>query len=150
MTDSMTVTTATPSLASYVTYWESLTVNSVANLVAYYTEDAYFRDPFNEVRGLAAITGILDEMFARLHAPRFHITETVSESGSAFLVWDFTFRMKPFRPEVTRNIHGSTHIRFAADGRVNYHRDYWDAASEFYEQLPLIGSVLRHLRRRFA
>jgi len=30
------------------------------------------------------------------------------------------------------------------------HRDYWDAAQELYEKFPVIGWVLRHLRKRLA
>ena len=47
-----------------------------------------------------------------------------------------------------RRIHGTSHIRFAADGRVQYHRDYWDAAGELYEQLPLVGLLMRFLKKR--
>jgi steroid Delta-isomerase len=140
--------TATP--ARFVTYWESLTLEAVQDLPAYYTADAYFRDPFNEVHGQVAISRIFSEMFTRLIEPRFHIIETVSQPGSAFLIWDFMFRFKSFKPEIARTIHGTTHVRFAPDGRVSYHRDYWDAAAELYEHLPVIGGVLRHLRRRFA
>ena len=44
-------------------------------------------------------------------------------------------------------IRGATHLRFAADGRVSFHRDYWDAAEELYEKLPLLGSLMRGLKR---
>ena len=44
-------------------------------------------------------------------------------------------------------IEGSTHLVFGADGRVVEHRDYWDAAEQLYEKLPLIGGVLRLLKR---
>jgi len=30
---------------------------------------------------------------------------------------------------------------------VFYHRDYWDAAEELYEKLPLIGSIFRFLHK---
>ena len=36
----------------------------------------------------------------------------------------------------------------AADGRVAYHRDYWDAAEEVYEKIPLLGGLLRWIKRR--
>ena len=137
-------------LAKYIDYWETLSIEAVARLAQFYTEDAYFRDPFNEVRGVAAITHVFEDMFERLHEPRFHIIETVSEFDSAFLIWDFAFRIKSFRPRVARVIRGTTHVRFAEDGRVTYHRDYWDAASELYEHLPFIGGLLRRLRRRIA
>lgn len=44
-------------------------------------------------------------------------------------------------------IRGATHIRFAADGRVEFHRDYWDAAEELYEKLPVLGTLMRGLKR---
>lgn len=38
---------------------------------------------------------------------------------------------------------GASLVRFAADGRVVYHRDYWDAAEELYEKLPVLGRLMR-------
>jgi hypothetical protein len=33
-------------------------------------------------------------------------------------------------------------------GRITVHRDYWDAAEELYEKLPLVGRLMRWLKRR--
>jgi hypothetical protein len=44
-------------------------------------------------------------------------------------------------------IRGGTHLRLAADGRILEHRDYWDAAEELYEKLPLLGALMRWLKR---
>lgn len=137
-------------LAEFVEYWQTLSPASLARIDRFYTEDAYFRDPFNELRGQAAIANLFREMFARLHDPRFVIRETLQEDSRAFLVWDFTFRIRSLAPARPRRIHGSTLLHCAADGRVSCHRDYWDAAGELYEQLPLIGGLLRLLRRQLA
>jgi steroid delta-isomerase len=131
-------------------YWEGLTREGVARIDEHYTEDAYFRDPFNEVRGLAEVRRIFDHMFETLHEPRFRIVEAIGEGSSVFFTWDFTFRVKSWKPEVTQAIHGSSHVKFAPDGRVNYHRDYWDAAGELYAKLPVIGGLMRWLARRMA
>jgi hypothetical protein len=37
---------------------------------------------------------------------------------------------------------------FSSDGLVTLHRDYWDAAEELYEKLPVVGSVMRWLKQR--
>ena len=137
-----------PAAERFRTYWEGLTREGVARIGEHYTEDAYFRDPFNEVRGLAEVRRIFDHMFETLHEPRFAILEVVEEGSAAFLVWDFTFRVKAWKPGVTQKIHGSSHVRFAPDGRVSYHRDYWDAAGELYARLPVIGALMRWLARR--
>ena len=150
--------TRSVALARLVEYWQTLTPPAVDAIATVYTDDAYFRDPFNEVTGIEKIRHIFADMFVRLHEPRFTIIETIEqvhgeaheEAHSALLIWDFTFRLKTLKPELSRNIHGTSHIRFAADGRVQYHRDYWDAAGELYEQLPIVGSLMRYLKKRAA
>ena len=133
-----------------VDYFQSLTPDSVADIGKFYTDDTYFRDPFNEVRGIASVRHIFTDMFVRLHEPRFTVVETIRDHNGAVLIWDFDFRIKTLKPDLPRRIHGLSHLRFAADGRVSYHRDYWDAAGELYEQLPLIGGLMRWLKRRNA
>lgn len=135
-------------LKRLVQFWETLTPESVAGLERVYADDAYFRDPFNEVVGTVAIKRVFAHMFDTLHDPKFVILESVREGSNAFLLWDFEFRVKAWKPGVTRSIHGASHIRFAPDGRVARHRDYWDAAGELYAKLPLIGPVIRWLEKR--
>jgi ketosteroid isomerase-like protein len=135
-------------LNKLVHYWQTLTPEGVAALAEFYTEDAYFRDPFNEVNGIDSIKHIFADMFVRLDEPRFTVIETIEQDHGALLIWDFDFRIKTLKPELKRRIHGTSHIRFAADGRVHYHRDYWDAAGELYEQLPLVGALMRWIKKR--
>ena len=134
-------------VARVVAFFEHIAPADVARIGEIYASDAYFRDPFNEVRGAEAIARIYARMFEQLDDCRFVIAETLAEGDGALLVWDFTFRIKTWRPRMTRMIHGATHFKFAPDGRIAYHRDYWDAAAELYAKLPLIGPLLRTLRK---
>jgi steroid delta-isomerase len=131
-----------------VRFYEALQPADVDRLGELYVPNAYFRDPFNEVRGVPAIRRIFARMFGQLDDCRFTIRETVVDANGAMLVWDMTFRLRRLRPQEIRRIHGATHLRFDAAGRIAYHRDYWDAAEELYATLPLIGPVMRWLRRR--
>ena len=131
-----------------INYWQTLTPVTLAAIDDIYTGDAYFRDPFNEVRGLEKIRRLFDDMFVHLDRPSFTIVETISQDDAVILIWDFDFHIKRLNPAHARRIHGTSHIRFAADGRVSYHRDYWDAAGELYEQLPVIGTLMRWLKKR--
>jgi steroid delta-isomerase len=141
-----TLATHEASLARLVAFFESIAPETVDGLAAVYTDDVYFKDPFNEVHGLAEVTRIFTHMFTQVDAPRFVVTSSVLQGDQAFLTWDFLFRMKRFSDPV-QCIRGATHLKFAADGRANFHRDYWDAAEELYEKLPLLGSLMRGLKR---
>lgn len=135
-------------LARLRAFWEGLTPARVAALGEVYAEDAYFRDPFNEVRGLPALQAIFSRMHETLDDPRFTIVETIREGDRAVLVWDFDFRIRAWKPRVAQRIHGLSVVRFGPDGRVAWHRDYWDAAGELYAKLPLVGPLVRYLARR--
>ena len=111
-----------------------------------YAADAQFKDPFNDVRGIDAIAAIFRHMFEQVDAPRFVVGTRVLQGENAFLVWEFTFRMKRFSSAL-QCIRGATHLHFDAAGAVVLHRDYWDAAEELYEKLPVIGAVMRWLKR---
>lgn len=131
-------------------FWERLTPETLERLAEVYAADAYFKDPFNEVRGVHELQRVFRHMFETLHEPRFTILETVRQEGSVLMLWDFHFRIKSLVPNRKRRIHGSSHIRFAPDGRVAYHRDYWDAANELYAGLPVVGPLMRFLARRMS
>ena len=135
------------SLRSLINFFENISPLSCQDLSGVYTEDAYFKDPFNELRGITAIDQVFQHMFVQVHAPRFRVTSSVLQNDSAFICWDFLFTMKRFNNE-EQCIRGATHLRFAEDGRVCFHRDYWDAAEELYEKLPVLGSLMRLLKRQ--
>lgn len=140
--------------ASYVdrikSLYEHLAPEDVERLGVYYTEDAHFRDPFNAVDDLESIRRIFRHMFANLEAVRFTFVDQVAAGDSAFVTWDMSFRVRKWRSGGEMRIHGASHLRFAADGRVRYHRDYWDTGEELYAKLPVIGGLIRWLRRRLA
>lgn len=137
-------------LEGFQAYFEQLTPESVRHLDTVYAPDAYFKDPFNDVRGIAEIRRVFDGMYEAMHEPRFRIVETLLEGDRAVLVWDFSFRIKRFKPDAGQTIHGLSLVRFGPDGRVTLHRDYWDAAGELYAKLPLVGPLMRYLARRMA
>lgn len=115
-------------------------------LATIYAPDARFKDPFQEVQGVAGVAHVFEHMFRTLDAPRFVVIEQLAQGQQALLTWDFHFRFKG-NPSAQR-IHGASHLRFDEAGRITVHRDYWDAAEELYEKLPLLGRLMRWLRRR--
>ena len=135
-------------LAEAVRFFEHIAPSDVGRIHELYSADAWFKDPFNEVRGTDAIAGIFEHMFEALESPRFVVHERIAQGAQAFLTWDFHFRLRGGRPAGEQTIRGATLLRFDAQGRICHHRDYWDAAEELYEKLPVLGAFMRWLRRR--
>lgn len=133
-------------LSALADWYEALTPESLASIGDHYAADARFKDPFNEVHGIDAIRRVFAHMFATLREPRFRVTDRVADERGALLVWEFRFGAG--RREYL--VRGASHLRFDALGKVAYHRDYWDTAEELYAKVPLLGALMRALRRRLA
>jgi steroid delta-isomerase len=133
-----------------IDWFEHLSPQTVDLVPQFYAADAEFKDPFNEVRGTAAITRIFRHMFTQVDEPRFVVGSRFSgegDQGGVMLLWDFHFRTRGRRPQ-SICVRGTSHLRFDAAGKVVLHRDYWDAAEELYAKLPLLGALMRGLQRR--
>jgi ketosteroid isomerase-like protein len=138
-------------MARVVRFFEQLQPSDVAQIGQIYTDDAQFKDPFNEVKGVPAIRAVFEHMFEALDAPHFVITQCVQQGAQCFVTWDFLFAFRTYNPASTHTIRGASHLVLRQDQgvwRVAMHRDYWDAAEELYEKLPLVGALMRWLKRR--
>lgn len=135
-----------PRLQRVVAAYEGLAPATLAQLEALYAEYASFKDPFNEVRGRRAIGAIFEHMFRQVHAPRFVVHTSLAQGDAALMTWTMLYR-RSARATHESAIRGSTELRFDTDGLVALHRDYWDAAEELYESVPLLGTVLRVIKR---
>ena len=102
-------------------YFESITKATVPKLRDFYATDAFFKDPFNEVHDVASIEHIFAEMYVSLHDPRFVVHSKVQQGFDAFPTWDFSFRIRHYKPDVTLTIRGSSHLKFDGNDRVCDH-----------------------------
>ncbi len=134
-------------VARLVQLYEQLTPQHLDSLHLCYAAQAHFKDPFNDVRGVASIRQVFAHMFDTLDAPRFAVTEQLVQGQQAFLAWEFHFRLRRWRAGQPQCIRGGSLLRFDAQGLVQEHRDYWDTAEELYEKLPVLGVLMRALRR---
>jgi len=134
--------------AQIADYFETLTPESVVHIQNLYAPTARFKDPFNDVKGTAEIERIFQHMYVSLQQPRFVIVEQIVDGSQAFLTWEFRFKFRRFDTHTEQVVLGTTHLVLDEQGLISLHRDYWDAAEELYEKLPVVGSVMRWLKRR--
>jgi len=138
---------AEPSAAALIKAWfEALSLETLATIDSVYAPDAHFVDPFNDVRGVTAIRTIYAHMFENLGEPRFLVTDVIEQDQRIFMGWQFRFqwRGRPF------DVQGATRFLIDDNGRIEQHQDYWDPSQGIYEKLPILGPILRGLRRRMS
>lgn len=127
-------------------WFQTLTPASLTRVEDIYASDTVFIDPFNHLKGLASVRAVYQHMFDTLEHPRFVVTTTVSNGHQAFMTWDFLFKCRGKAQQIS----GCTQFEINDQGLIVLHRDYWDAAQQVYEKIPLLGSVLRMIRRKLS
>ena len=134
--------------------FQTLKPESLSDVDDFYSSKALFKDPFNSIVGRDAIRDLFAHMFDTLQTPHFVVHDRMIDGTQVFLTWSFYFKVKGIKSTQMQVIEGSSYLRgsMSQDGAwmIDLHRDYWDAAQELYEKFPVIGWVLRHLRKRLA
>jgi steroid Delta-isomerase len=132
-------------LQELIAWYEQLSPERLGEIGRLYEEGATFRDPFNDVCGQEEIENIFRHMFDTIERACFEVIDWQTEGNIAWLRWNFSFVLKGRAIA----IEGASRLIFGEDGRVADHRDYWDAMDLFL-QLPLLGTMFRHLRQRLS
>ena len=132
----------------YGAFFETLEPAGLQNLKDLCVPEVRFRDPFNNLTGVAAMIAVFERMYQDCEAPRFHVEHLAVEGKIAYLRWRFTAQAKDSRRPW--HIEGVSEVHFDETGKVTAHIDHWDAAGQIYEKLPLLGALLRRIRRRLA
>jgi len=119
---------------------------SVEVFSAVYDDAVVFKDPFNEVNGISEVHGIFEHMYSVLDHPRFIITEYIDNQNVAYVKWDFIFTFKGEKQETS--FEGVSRLEMNNNGKIISHVDFWDAAENIYEKMPLLGSLLRFVKKK--
>ena len=136
-------------LDNYKTLFENLSIQSVEeDFLQVFSNDVYFKDPFNAVRGLPHLQHIFQQMFATLHEPQFRIMDLAGSNNRGFLEWKLTFKLKANGD--SQLIQGVGKIEINQQGQVCSHIDYWDTGEYLYLKIPVLGRVIAMINKRLS
>ena len=124
-------------LTEFKEWFLNLNESSLDNIVSFYDENVFFKDPFNEFNGSEKLKKLFIHMFITLKNPHFVFIDNIENSDGIFLTWNFIFSYK----ENLFKIHGSSHLKLNEENKIIYHRDYWDVGEELLLKIPIIKSL---------
>jgi steroid delta-isomerase len=133
------------SCEQYIRLFEELSMERLEGIESFVSVDIKFKDPFNELSGLDAFRRLLVKMLNDVKGLKFKVTHRAWTEDVLFLRWSFQGEVKGLN---YWRVEGMSEINFDERGLICQHIDHWDAAGQFYEKLPLIGTIIRIIRSR--
>jgi hypothetical protein len=106
-----------------------------------YAKEAFFKDGYKEVKGVEAIETYFIATTKAIVSCTFDITDVIIHEGNYYFRWVMKLTIKRDKDNPIEQV-GMSHVRFASDGKVIFHTDYWDT-SVVFERAPVIGSIIR-------
>ena len=132
---------------AYADFFESVSqATPIESYAKLFDSQVFFEDPFQKVSGVDKVYDIFQHMFKTLYAPHFIVNEIVCNEQCAYLHWTFSYQRSA--QHQTERFTGISRVQFLETGKVLSHVDYWDAGENIYEKVPLLGSVLRLIKKK--
>jgi limonene-1,2-epoxide hydrolase len=109
-----------------------------------YDPNVVFEDPFHKVHGREALTACFKKLNSNVEYATFEFTNEIVTCNSAVLTWVMTLRT--LFPKQTIVVPGVSMLNFT--NRIISHHDYFDVGAMMYERLPLLGRLLRWIKKK--
>lgn len=129
--------------------YKKLTAEYQPDLSPVYSADVRFQDPFVALNGRSRLAAYLASSYANVIHCRFDFGAPVGHPDHCCLPWTLHLRHRRLRGGQEVKVDGIS-LLMVEGNRIRLHRDYFDAGQMLYENLPLLGSAVRWLRRHAA
>lgn len=127
--------------------YKSLGSDDLAELETLYTEDVHFEDPAHALQGRKPLMDYFASLFSNLESCSFKFHQTLIGDTDIFMSWTMFIEHPKLRNGETIRVEGSSLLK-TRNGRIYYHRDYFDMGAMLYEHLPVLGLVVRKIKQR--
>lgn len=112
-----------------------------------YAEELFFNDTLHSIHERTALVDYLQRTSERLDDMTLTILDSSRQGDDLYLRWimktDFRLAFRDIEAETA----GMTHLRFNEQGKVVLHQDFWDSRQGVFEHIPVVGGLLRWIRK---
>ena len=128
----------------FYTDLESMKVEHLKNI---YSKDVVFIDPIAHHKGLAAVEAYFSKLLKNAKFCVFTIHNTSATEDAGYVInWTMRFTSSRINKGKPVSVDGITVLQLS-DDIIVHHRDYYDLGQMVYEHVPLLGSIIKRIKR---
>lgn len=137
-------------LEAFCAAFNKLDKNCTELLYELYTDDVVFIDPLHRIEGIEALASYFQQLYENVTSCHFDFHDRLVQDNRANVSWTMYLRHPRLAGGGVVKVEGCSLLVFAAGApqRVSRHRDYFDVGAMLYEQLPLVGPLVRWTKQR--
>ncbi|AWB65407.1 transcriptional regulator [Saccharobesus litoralis] len=145
----MSQLTQTYWLTQFIECYEALGVEDFSSLTQVYHANVHFQDPIHQINGINDLTQYFQQLYTQVTACQFKVIEVLESKNNqqAAIYWQMTYQHKQLNAHKPITVEGHSLLKTEND-KVIYHRDYLDVGAMLYEHIPLLGSLVKTIKKR--
>lgn len=129
-------------------FFNKMTKDNVAEVCAeFYAEDVKFVDPLGSVQGRQELVAYYQHMYENVISIHFEDQGVFEKGDESVFIWNMRLKHSAIDADEPIEVSGTSVMRFK-DGKVIYHRDYFDVGAMLYEHIPVIGSLIKWIKKK--
>ena len=136
-------------LVDFMSVYQRLSTDNLDLLASIYHPNIAFIDPIHKLNGFDQLTIYFAGLYENLTSCDFVIEHHIQQGSEASLFWKMTYQHPKLNKGKDVVVYGTSHIK-SEDGKVIYHRDFLDLGAMLYEQLPVLGKIIKLIKEKAA
>lgn len=135
-------------MENFIEVYRHLNRDNLQLLSTIYSEDVVFTDPAHEITGIDQLQSYFASLYRNIHSASFGFDHTLRSGDYAYLRWTMEFSHPRLSGGKTISLPGVSSLQFNPDDKVFRHHDFFDMGTMLYEHLPLLGSIVKTIKKR--
>ncbi|MES2661005.1 MAG: nuclear transport factor 2 family protein [Verrucomicrobiota bacterium] len=118
------------------------------NTLKTYAADAYLDDTLVVHHGAADIQAYFTKTSETMTSYQVTIDDVARSGNDYYVRWTMVFAAPALSGGKPVHSVGISQVRFNREGKVEFHRDFWDSGKNFYAHLPVVGGAVGFVGKR--
>ncbi|MFD1008308.1 MULTISPECIES: nuclear transport factor 2 family protein [Oceanisphaera] len=135
-------------LAVFCREYQRLSGDNLQVLRDIYAPHIQFQDPSHQLQGIEDLVSYFEGLFSQVKHCQFEIEQVMEQDGEAFIRWQMRFAHPKLNGGNEVCVPGVSHLRFSE--QIDTHQDYFDLGAMLYEHIPVLGALVKTLKRRLS
>lgn len=129
-------------------FFENLSKEKMHLVEEFYHPELEFHDPIGTLKGVKKMRRYYERMYKSVTSIKFEFSNYVESGDDIVGVWKMTLVTPNLNGGEPVVVDGNSVIKFK-NGKAIYHRDYFDMGVFIYENIPVLGFMVKKIKNRF-
>lgn len=141
-----TISNLAPALQKLYYFYHTLSMNTLDDINHVYDKEIEFQDPIHSLKGCSALTDYFVDLMQNVKTIDFQFNAIHQYEQQATIEWTMSFTHPKMNSGQSIHVEGTSLVKFG--DKITHHRDYFDVGVMVYEQLPLIGRLIKVIKSK--